>query len=91
MTDSNRILGRPRAGERVSRSDIPLEKDEASPKPLGNQETMQETVKVQASAITWRWATVCPKCGFKISGQGTPQRGKRLSLCGGCRRTLYLA
>ena len=91
MTDSNRILGRPRAGERISRSDLPLEKDEALPKPPVNQENAQETVPVQASALTWRWATVCPACGFKISGDGTPKRGKRLSRCGGCRRTLYLA
>ena len=46
MTNRNRILGRPRAGERISQADISsLEKAEAPPNPPVNQ----ENVKVQAS------------------------------------------
>ena len=88
MTNRNKILGLPRAGERLSRSEISsLEKAAAPPKPSVNR----ENVKVKASAVTWRWTVVCPKCGFKASGQGNPKQGERLSKCGGCRRTLYLA
>ena len=47
--------------------------------------------KNERSAITWRWIGLCPKCGFKVSGQGNPKSGERLARCGGCRRTLYLA
>ena len=76
MTNINRILGRPRVEEQLSRVEIAaLEKDAAPPKPPVNQ----ENVKVKSSAITWRWTLVCPQCGFKVSGQGTPKPGDRLS------------
>ena len=35
-----------------------------------------ERVNVQASAITWRWQVICPKCGFKVSGDGVRSPGQ---------------
>ena len=92
MTNRNsRVLGRPKAGERLSRAEIvSLEKAPVQPKPL-RPPVNRENVKVKASAITWRWIVACPKCGFKVAGQGTPKPGDRMSRCGGCQRTLYLA
>ena len=91
MTNSYRILGRPNAGERLSRAEIATLEEVAPPPKPQRPSVNRENVKVKSSVITWRWAVVCPKCGFKLSGQGNPKPGDRLARCGGCRRTLYLA
>lgn len=93
--DRDGLLGRPRAGERLSPAEMDaLEQPAAAPpKPAEKRSagpSGAERVNVKLSALTWRWQLICPKCGFKVAGQDVPKPGDRLSRCGGCKRTLYL-
>ena len=87
------LLGRPRSGERLSSAEVAaLDQPLASPpKPAAKQSVGAEKVNVKLSSLTWRWQVLCPRCGFKASGEGSPSPGQRLARCGGCKRTLYLA
>ena len=87
------LLGRPRVGERL----LPVEtaaldqRPEPPPKRPVKPASRAARVNVQASAITWRWQVICPKYGFKASGDGVRGPGQRLARCGGCKRSMYLA
>ena len=52
-----------------------------------------EHVRVNAEAVTWSWAwqVRCPRCGFKLSGDGSRSPGERIARCGSCKRVLVLA
>jgi hypothetical protein len=93
MMNRDGLLGRPRVGERllpvaIAALDKPLE---PLPKRTVKPASKAERVNVQASAITWRWQVICPKYGFKASGDGVRGPGQRLARCGGCKRSMYLA
>ena len=90
------LLGRPRVGERLLPVEIAAldKRSEPPPKRPVKPASKAERVNVQASAITWRWQVICPKCGFKASGDGVRGPGQRLARCGGasgCKRSMYLA
>ena len=87
------LLGRPRVGERLLPVEIAaLDKpSEPPPKRTVKPASKAARVNVQASAITWRWQVICPKYGFKASGDGVRGPGQRLARCGGCKRSMYLA
>ena len=71
------LLGRPRVGERLLPVEIAAldKRSELPPKRTVKPASKAERVTVQASAITWRWRVVCPKYGFKASGEWRPRPG----------------
>ena len=66
-------------------------RSELPPKRTVKPASRAARVNVQASAIIWRWRVICPKYGFKASGNGVRGPGQRLARCGGCKRSMYLA
>ena len=95
--NNNRLLGRSKPRERLSRHEIAaLEEAAASPAPPqprpqtppkkggGQQRT------VRRESLKFRWSLECPGCGFKVNGEGQPRPGQRLARCGRCKVVLFL-
>ena len=57
--------------------------------PVANTQANQGSVRREQ--LTFHWTTRCPECGFKVSGNGQPQPGKRLARCGQCKVHIFLA
>ena len=100
MTNRNRLLGRPRPSEKLSKEEIaaldrmavppespPTTREQAKP-PRMKSNGIQR--KVHKNLLKFHWTTECPDCGFKVGGKGQPQRGQRLAKCGHCKVILFL-
>ena len=105
MTNRNRLLGRSRPSEKLTREEIAaLDKMTVPPvspappakqpaklpaKPPGMKSSGTQR-KVHKNLLKFQWTTECPDCGFKVSGSGQPQPGQRLAKCGRCKVVLFL-
>ena len=101
MTNRNRLLGRPRPSEKLSREEIaaldrmgvtpetpPTTTREPAKPPSAKGNGIQR--KINKKLLKFHWTTECPDCGFKVGGIGQPQRGQRLAKCGRCKAVLFL-
>ena len=88
MTNRNLLLGRSKPSERLTRAEIAaldqVKVPPAPPKPSGRKGGGQQRT-VRRGLLKFRWSLQCPGCGFKVTGEGQPQPGQRLTRCGRCK------
>ena len=99
MTNRNRLLGRSKPSERLTREEIAaLDQATVPSTPPPTQQRPQPTPKkgggqqrmVRRDLLKFRWSVECPGCGFKVNGEGQPRPGQRLARCGRCKVVLVL-
>ena len=96
MTNRNLLLGRSKPSEKLTRAEIAaLDQEAALPSPRAKPQTsgkkgggQQRTVR--KDLLKFRWSLECPGCGFKVTGEGQPRPGQRLTRCGRCKVVLVL-
>ena len=96
MTNRNLLLRRAKPGEKLIRAEIAALNQApvpptppAKPEPAGKKGGGQQRM-VRRDLLKFRWSLDCPGCGFKVTGEGQPQPGKRLARCGRCKLVLVL-
>ena len=93
MTNRNLLLGRSKPSEKLTREEIAaLDKvtaPPAKPGPSGKKGGGQQRM-VRREILKFRWSLECPGCGFKVTGEGQPQPGRRFARCGRCKVVLAL-
>lgn len=101
MSNRNSMLGRTRPTERLTKEEkASLDRTTTEPAPTPartptpanppQNRTGAKQTKVRKDQLMFHWTVACPKCGFKVSGSGTPQPGKRMARCGQCKVHLFL-
>ena len=94
MTNRNVLLGRSKPSEKLTREEIDALDQVTVPttppaKPSGKKGGGTQRM-VRREILKFRWSLECPGCGFKVTGDGQPQPGRRLARCGRCKLVLVL-